>query len=105
MSWSSGIRRELRPWFLWLVREAQRLDRRARVTSARRSRAEQTRLYRRAMAGQSRFPAAPPGRSKHEQGRAIDLVAAPRVLAALGRAWQRSGGIWGGRSDPIHFER
>lgn len=105
MSWSSGLLPALRPHFERLVRDAQRLDRNARVTSARRSRAEQTRLYRRRLAGKHGFPVAPPGASKHEQGRAIDMVAAPWVLALLGRRWEAAGGKWGGRfHDPIHFE-
>ncbi len=104
-SWSSGLLPRLRPAFEALVRDAQRLDRSARVTSARRRSSEQARLYRRWLAGKSRFPVAPPGKSLHEQGRAIDLIAAPWVLAWLGRKWESAGGRWGGRfNDPIHFE-
>jgi len=50
------------------------------VTSGLRSRAEQDRLYKRYMAGQSRFPAAPPGRSAHEHGMAFDSVVPPEWL-------------------------
>ena len=103
-TWARGLDARLLPWFLALVRLAQRMDPSARVTSGRRSRAEQARLYRRYVAGQSRFPAAPPGRSQHEKGRAIDLVARPDVLRRLGRIWERAGFTWGGRRDPIHFE-
>lgn len=107
MSGFSGYSRQVRPYFEALFRAAQRADRAARVTSTVRSRSEQRRLYNRYLAGQSRFPAAPPGRSKHEQGRAIDIVASDRVLRALGAAWERLGPSfkWGGRfDDPIHFE-
>jgi LAS superfamily LD-carboxypeptidase LdcB len=105
VSWSNGLRRELRPHFEALVQAIQRLDPRARVTSAKRSSSEQARLYRRFLAGQSRYPVAPPGRSKHEQGRAIDIIADKRVLEAAGLAWERAGGRWGGRfNDDIHFE-
>ncbi len=104
MSWGKGVHPILLPYFQWLVQQAQRLDSSARVTSAYRTRAEQTRLYRRYLAGLSRFPAAPPGRSKHEQGRAIDLIARDEVLRRLGAAWQQMGGRWGGERDPIHFE-
>ncbi len=105
VSWEDGLHPQLRPWFVWLVRAAQILDRGARVSSAYRSTAEQTRLYRRFLAGQSKYPAAPPGRSKHEQGRAIDIVARPEVLRRLGLAWEKVGGRWGGRfKDDIHFE-
>lgn len=104
MSWANGLHPQLRPHFLQLFALAQHLDPNARVTSARRSRAEQTRLYNRYLAGLSQFPAAPPGRSKHEQGRALDLVAQDAVLRRLGAAWQAAGGKWGGARDPIHFE-
>lgn len=103
-AWSKGLDARLVPWFRALVRLAQAMDRNARVSSGRRSRAEQARLYRRYLAGQSRFPAAPPGRSKHELGRAIDIVARPDVLRRLGAIWQRTGFTWGGSRDPIHFE-
>lgn len=105
MSWANGLLPQLRPHFLELVRAIQRLDPTARVTSAKRSSSEQARLYRNYLAGRSRYPVAPPGRSKHEQGRAIDIIAAPGVLKAAGEAWERAGGRWGGRfNDDIHFE-
>jgi len=104
MSWANGVDPRLRPWFEALVREAQRLDPNARVTSARRSSSEQAKLYRRYLAGQSRFPVAPPGRSYHEYGRAIDMVAEPAVLRRLGAAWEAIGGVWGKERDPIHFQ-
>lgn len=102
--WAKGLDGKLLPYFRALVYYAQRLDANARVSSGRRSRAEQARLYRRYLAGQSRFPAAPPGRSKHELGRAIDIVARPEVLRRLGAIWERAGFTWGGSRDPIHFE-
>src|SRR5213594_1131815 len=101
------ILRGLQPW---LREAAQQLLRLAgpsvRVTSVRRSRAQQARLYRRYLAGKSRFPALPPGRSLHEIGRAFDLVGSPETLRRLGGIWEAWGGRWGGRdgSDPIHFE-
>lgn len=105
MSSFRGYARDVRPYFEALYRAAQRLDRGARVTSTVRSRSEQRRLYNAYLAGRSRFPAAPPGRSKHELGRAIDIAANPEALRRLGLAWERMGGRWGGRfNDPIHFE-
>lgn len=76
------------------------------VTSVRRSKASQARLYRNYLAGRSRFPAAPPGTSKHERGLAFDLVVTPESrLADLGALWESIGGRWGGRfGDPVHFE-
>lgn len=105
MSWSNGLHPQLRPYFELLVRAAQYYDPSARVTSTVRSTSEQARLYRRFLAGQSKFPVAKPGTSRHEQGRAIDMVARPEVLRGLGEWWESLGGRWGGRfNDPIHFE-
>src|SRR6267378_2646687 len=79
-----------------------------RVTSTYRSHAEQTRLYRRFLAGQQAYPVAPPGQSAHEFGYAFDMVTATmdlEDLKDLGTVWQQWGGIWGGAfRDPIHFE-
>jgi hypothetical protein len=97
----------------WLVPAATRLVNIAaaaglspRVSSARRSHAQQALLYRRFLAGQSRFPAAPPGSSTHELGLAFDLwVNDESQLTDLGHVWEQMGGVWGGHfHDPIHFE-
>lgn len=75
-----------------------------RITSVRRSLRQQVQLYRAYRRGQSRFPAAPPGRSKHQLGLAWDMIADDRTLRRLGKTWQSWGGRWGGKHDPIHFE-
>lgn len=76
---------------------------RPRITSTYRSSADQARLYRAYLEGRSSYPVAPPGRSTHERGRAMDLVA--EDLPWLGEVWESWGGRWGGRfKDPIHFE-
>lgn len=94
---------DLRPYFEYLVQVARDANLNPRVTSTYRSTADQTRLYKAYVAGKSKFPAAPPGRSLHEQGRAIDIVCDD--LEWLGRVWESWGGRWGGRfRDPIHFE-
>lgn len=75
------------------------------VTSARRTRSQQRRLYHRYLAGLNPFPVAPPGTSKHEYGLAFDLLVTPYdALEELGRIWEQAGGRWGGRGDPVHFE-
>jgi hypothetical protein len=78
------------------------------VRSVYRSTKDQTRLYQRWLAGLSRFPAAPPGRSSHEKRLAFDIsVNDPRMLDQAGPIWERLGPgfVWGGRfKDPIHFE-
>lgn len=75
-----------------------------RVTSTLRSYPEQKRLYNRYLAGQSQYPAAPPGTSAHEFGYAFDMVVSPmEYLPLLGDAWKQLGGVWHAE-DPIHFE-
>lgn len=99
---------QLQPWLApyakWLVALG---GAQVQVTSTYRSMAQQTELYRRYRAGQSKYPAAPPGASYHNYGRAFDIVGPPNVLAYLGAVWEQMGGTWGGRygsPDPIHFQ-
>jgi hypothetical protein len=95
----------LKPYAEYLVSLAPYAGARTvRVTSARRSRAQQVALYKRFLAGQSSFPAAPPGLSKHEYGLAWDMVTEPlSALHTLGRWWKQLGGTWSA-TDVIHFE-
>lgn len=84
------------------------------VSSARRSRADQYRLYQNFLAGRSKIPAAPPGRSLHEHGLAFDMHRlgidpfTDPLLNFLGEIWTGMGGIyggqWGGGADPVHFQ-
>ena len=77
---------------------------RCTVTSTRRSRAKQARLYRDFLRGKSKFPALPPGSSLHERGLVLDMVTMPyEALWTLGKWWREQGGTWGGDEDPVHF--
>lgn len=90
-----------------LVRIARLVGYRPTVTSTFRSRSQQARLYRTWLAGGSRFPALPPGRSLHEARVAFDLVTEPydvEALRDLGSVWESWGGEWGGDKDPVHFQ-
>lgn len=91
----------LKPAARWFVNELQRLGLQPVVTSARRSRAEQTRLYERYQRGQSKFPAAPPGRSLHEHGLAFDVMTSDPPRA--GAMWRDLGGEWS-PGDAVHFQ-
>jgi len=99
-----------RPFADALLALARRLDKRFVITSARRSRTDQQRLYNRWLAGQSPFPALPPGKSRHELGLAVDLArrgvdpSEDELLVQLGAEWRKVGGGWGGAKDPVHFE-
>ncbi|HET8542498.1 MAG TPA: D-alanyl-D-alanine carboxypeptidase family protein [Anaeromyxobacter sp.] len=99
-----------RPFAEQLLEVARSVDPRFTVTSARRSRTDQMRLYNDWLKGRSPFPALPPGRSQHERGWAVDIVrlgidpSSDELLAELGAAWRAAGGVWGGSVDPVHFE-
>lgn len=85
------------------------------VTSARRDRAQQQKLYDDYLSGRSKFPAAPPGQSTHGAGLAFDLQLGgitpgkkppyPWQYQVAGEVWEALGFTWGGRfDDPIHFD-
>lgn len=103
----------LRPWAEWLIRVAEYNGMRVQVTSTFRTTAQQTVLYQRYLQCSERggrgtcLPAARPGTSDHELGRAFDLVVngdfRSPAQAALGRFWESLGGRWGGSIDPVHF--
>lgn len=97
---------ELQPYAADLVDAAGAAGLQPRITSTRRSRGEQTRLYRRYQQGLNPFPVAAPGTSAHEFGYAFDMVVSPMdALTDVGAYWQAQGGIWGGAfKDPVHFE-
>lgn len=71
------------------------------LTSGRRTYAEQDALYRRYLAGGSRFPAAPPGTSAHEKGMAFDAWTPDEYLDAWD--WIRQYvGFQTHRGDSVH---
>lgn len=85
----------------WIFYVAQYNGLRPRLTSAYRSLDQQKRLYALRQAGRHPLPVAPPGRSMHNFGLAIDMVSSNN--AALGAYWESLGGRWGGARDPVHF--
>ncbi len=88
-----------------IVAAAGRAGLQPRITSTRRSAAQQARLYRKWQAGASPYPVAPPGLSSHEYGFAFDMVVSPmESLEDVGYTWQSWGGVWGAQRDPVHFE-
>jgi len=106
--------RDLEPYFRrwadWILAVGKHYDSRFVVTSGRRSRAKQAKLYYDYRRGRSTIPAAPPGKSLHEYGRAVDIA---RIgvnphddpwLTWLGAVWSHYGGTYGGARDPVHFE-
>lgn len=98
------------PYAQWIYAVGRHYDAKLVVTSARRSRADQARLYQRYLRGESNLPAAPPGTSAHENGLAFDLARlgvnakTDPYLAWLGWVWiHYIGGSHGGSRDPVHF--
>lgn len=87
-------------------------DARFVITSGLRTRAEQQELWEKWLRGDPSQPyrPLPPGRSQHERGLAVDIARFGVVpsedpdLRAFGRWWRSIGGVWGGESDPVHFE-
>lgn len=74
------------------------------ITSVYRSIEKQASLYERYLRGENAYPVAPPGRSYHNYGRAMDLsIPTPGVYAALGGLWREMGGTWS-PTDEIHFQ-
>jgi len=101
---------QLQPYAQYLLQLGRQYDRKLVVTSARRSRSKQAKLYKRWQEGKSAIPAAPPGGSLHEYGlawdmarRGIDPLADP-LLNWLGAVWGSWGGQYGGSRDPVHFQ-
>ncbi len=91
-----------RPWAEYLFRVAQFNGLEPILTSGYRSISAQKRLYDRWLRGAHPLPVAPPGRSYHNYGLAIDMVS--KNNAALGRLWETWGGKWGGTRDSVHFQ-
>jgi hypothetical protein len=72
---------------------------RVTVTSGVRTRAQQEKLA----SSPNPYPVAAPGRSQHEFGVAVDMVANPREFqAVLGEVWKMLGLNWSA-SDEVHF--
>ena len=74
------------------------------VTSAVRDSAKQAELYQAYVEGRSKFPAAPPGTSKHERGLAVDIsqaVADDMDRMGLLKKYGRARPV---ANDPVHLE-
>lgn len=74
----------------------------ATFTSGYRSPAKQLQLYKAWLAGKSRYPVAKPGRSRHEQGLAVDISTnAPDEVRRF--AGDVAGLRWYGPGDRVHW--
>jgi len=102
-----GLYGPWKQWCDWCLSELERRGYSGTVTSGKRSRAEQSRLYQNYITGRSTLPAAPPGRSAHEYGLALDFVVdqgknSPQQAKAMDllRGW--GGELVSG--DPVHVQ-
>lgn len=76
-----------------------------RFTSGFRTYAEQNRLFQLRQAGRWPYPVAAPGTSAHEFGYAVDIVVPDNTNQQdMGTVWTEWGYVYGGKSDPVHFE-
>jgi len=74
------------------------------IVSAKRTREKQTELYNNYLAGKSKYPVAPPGTSRHESGRAVDLpLDTANKLDSMGLL-QKHGLSRPVPNDPIHIQ-
>jgi LAS superfamily LD-carboxypeptidase LdcB len=102
-NWSRGVYAPLARGVEQLLLVANRAGIPARVTSGRRTHAQQRALYRRFLAGMNPYPVAPPGSSDHEIGLAVDVwTGSQDANTSLGALWRSWGGSWSPR-DEVHF--
>lgn len=94
----------LKPWAFKLYDLAVSAGVHPRVTSGRRTYAQQQALYEAWIHGRSKIEAAAPGGSAHEYGLAFDMLVPSSIdQADLRTVWRSWGGITL-ENDPVHFE-
>jgi len=109
---TSGLQPSFRRVVEALIEYMRSQDSRFVITSGLRTRQEQVELWEKWMRGDPSQPyrPLPPGRSQHERGFAVDIArfgvnpSQDADLRAWGAWWRSLGGVWGGESDPVHFE-
>lgn len=115
-TWRNGLDPQLIVRAEWLLWATGRAGFPTRISSGYRSTAKQRVLYDAWIRGESPYPAAKPGTSLHELGKAFDVVWVKTgtrepwqgAWAALGQYAETWLGLqWGGNfstPDPIHFQ-
>jgi hypothetical protein len=88
-----------------LKKAARDLGRPITVTSGVRSPEEQQKLYDNYMSGKSKFPAAPPGKSKHGSGNAVDIDSSDANALASAGLLAKYGLGQTVANDPVHIQQ
>ena len=88
-----------------LTKAARELGRPITVTSALRTPEEQQKLYNDYISGKSKYPAAPPGKSRHASGNAIDIDSGDANALASAGLLAKYGLGRPVANDPVHIQQ
>lgn len=104
---TNGLYPPWKAWCDWCIAALESAGIAGTVTSGVRSSEKQAQLYADYKAGRSSIPAAPPGRSSHEYGLAIDFVVDQGKDSDLQRQVMAAFQSWGGElvpGDSVHVQ-
>lgn len=104
---TAGLWPPWKSWCDWALATLEGYGISGTVTSGLRDSAKQQKLYSDFIAGRSTIPAAPPGRSSHEYGLALDFVVDDGKDSQLQRAvmdWFQAMGAELVPGDPVHIQ-
>jgi len=96
-----GLPEAVRKALLAALGEARQSGVPFEITSTLRRPEEQAALYARRAA--NKYPVAPPGRSLHETGMAVDVTTAPMTRGVLTQILAKYGFQWAGPKDQVHY--
>lgn len=104
---TAGLYPPWKDWVDWVIAALESYGVSGTVTSGVRDSAKQAQLYKAYISGQSSIIAAPPGRSAHEYGLAIDFVVDEGKDSQLQRQVMQFFAACGGElvsNDPVHVQ-
>ena len=104
---TAGLYPPWKAWCDWAIRTLEDAGIEGTVTSGVRSTEKQQQLYEAYITGRSSIIAAPPGRSSHEYGLAIDFVVSAGKDSQLQKQVMAAFEYWGGElvaGDPVHVQ-
>jgi hypothetical protein len=98
----AGLKPDVQSALDELEQRMKELGKRVQVNSAYRSEEDQARLY--ANRARNPYPVAKPGKSRHQQGTAIDMKVPGMTQEEFAAYAQGAGFNWAGDKDRIHFD-